>query len=199
MIDMIDDLKSFAQNALLETSGKDEGAGTPFRSSPSLVEPIPLRFHHFACLPLYIGRGYSPRFTEVCQDAICQVHRKVPVLIVDGWDRLCHAPCPNKLQGPCKLAYAVRDRDEAARDVLVHYLSHMQDWRYGATVHLDAALTEQLRSLYRCGPLQKTCARCPWHGLCRKTAECHFANARLFPFCHGRKPIYDTLGASCFA
>ncbi len=87
----------------------------------NLQDCMPVRGHHFLCLPGYKGNAYSPSHTETSWDRISLLLKRNPdkkVVVVTEKDALC-VGCPNDgIKGPACNKNFLRELDEKVRKFL---------------------------------------------------------------------------------
>lgn len=133
---------------------------------PKLVitEPVPLRAHHWLCLPGYEGKGYNQTHANNW-DFLSQLFTLRPetkVQVVKNEDTLC-LRCPNSKseKGTCIEKY-VKKLDDAVMNILK--LTEGGIYVYGEKL-------EQLRSILTSQKHAEICGDCEWRffGLCKDT------------------------------
>lgn len=75
---------------------------------------IKIRYHHFMCIPRFVGEGYNELFCANLQkikDAINSENFEM----VDGCDDVCKY-CPNNVDGKCKDEEKVQRYDALVRE-----------------------------------------------------------------------------------
>lgn len=146
-----------------------------------------LRPHHLLCLLTYVGKGYSPAFTDNLDQVVLRLAGGEALELVRGPDEICAAllrvgaaaasggdalPSP-----PHCVAPSVSARDEQA---LRSLNAHLPDpLRIGSRLVLDAALLQRLRGLFASGEIRQACVGCEWHGLCTAVAAGGYGGVRL--------------------
>jgi hypothetical protein len=146
-----------------------------------------LRPHHLLCLLTYVGKGYSPAFTDNLDQITLRLAGGEALELVPGPDDICAAllrcgdgadPIDAALPSPphC-LAPSVSRRDEQALRSLNAHLP--QPLHIGSRLVLDAALLQRLRGLFARGEIRQACLGCEWHGLCTAVAASGYVGVRL--------------------
>ncbi|MDU9005895.1 DUF1284 domain-containing protein [Sedimentitalea todarodis] len=128
---------------------------------------VRLRAHHLLCILTYVGRGYSPAFTENMNVIAGRIAAGESIEIVAGPDDIC-APRLDEADMHC-FDNGVYNRDlQAARDVsrILHTFVHP-----GAKLSLDTHSLRRLRVAFAQGQVRSACSNCQWGELCTAIAE----------------------------
>jgi uncharacterized protein len=145
------------------------------RRRSALVDPLTvrLRAHHLLCLMTYIGRGYTPAFTENYDGVVARLAAGEPIELVEGPDDIC-GPLLGIPNTHCHNA-SVLERDRLARLTVSEHLNRAD---LNGLVLGKSTLAE-LRTAFHAGSTRGACAGCEWSDLCDSVAEAGFAGARL--------------------
>lgn len=125
---------------------------------------VRLRAHHLLCILTYIGKGYSPAFTENMTVIAGRISAGESIEIVEGPDEIC-APRLAKANAHC-CDDSVYKRDlQAAKDVgrLLQVRVHT-----GAKLSLDKGSLKLLRSAFTQDQVRSACNDCQWGELCTR-------------------------------
>ena len=121
----------------------------------------------------YIGRGYTPAFTENYDSIVTRLGAGEAIELVDGPDDIC-GPLLGVANTHCHNA-SVRERDRLARLAVSKRLG-LDD--FDGLVLAKPTLAE-LRTAFRAGPTRAACTGCEWSTLCDSVADQSFAGVRL--------------------
>ena len=122
---------------------------------------VSLRPHHFLCLALFRGEGYSDGFTRNMEDVAASL--KAPAArarIAAGADDICKR-CPKNRGGACETEAKVARFDRAVARLCG--LSASAAGQELAWSDIQAAVFE---CILGAGKLDEVCADCSWHSLC---------------------------------
>jgi hypothetical protein len=134
---------------------------------------VRLRAHHLLCLMTYIGRGYTPAFTENYDGVVSRLAAGEPIELVEGPDDIC-GPLLGFPNTHCHNA-SVLERDRLAR---LSVSEHLNLADLNGLVLGQSTLAE-LRTAFRAGSTRSACTGCEWATLCDSVAEAGFADTRL--------------------
>jgi hypothetical protein len=134
---------------------------------------IRLRAHHLLCLTTYVGRGYTPAFTDNYDALVLRLMAGEPVELVEGPDDICQPLL--KEDAPHCHNESVIERDRLAAESLFPLLTRDAEGR----LILSAELVLELRTAFRGGDVRQACAGCEWSGLCDSVAGSGFDGVRL--------------------
>lgn len=136
---------------------------------------VQLRPHHLLCILTFIGRGYTPAFTENMKAIAARLAAGEEVEIISGPDDIC-APMLSEATQHCHSASVTARDQRAAID-----LGGLLGWvpLPGDRLVLHPELVENLREAFRAGSIRSGCADCTWDYLCRQIAAQDFAGAIL--------------------
>lgn len=121
----------------------------------------------------YIGRGYTPAFTENYDGIVARLATGEAIELVEGADDIC-GPLLGIANAHCHNA-SVMERDRLARLAVSERLG-LDD--LDGLVLAKSTLAE-LRTAFRAGSTRAACAGCDWSDLCDSVAGQSFAGARL--------------------
>ena len=121
----------------------------------------------------YIGRGYTPAFTENYDSIVTRLGAGEAIELVDGPDDIC-GPLLGVANTHCHNG-SVRERDRLARLAVSERLGVAD---LDGLVLAKPTLAE-LRTAFRAGSTRAACAGCEWSDLCDSVADQSFAGVRL--------------------
>jgi hypothetical protein len=121
----------------------------------------------------YIGRGYTPAFTENYDSIVTRLGAGEAIELVDGPDDIC-GPLLGVANTHCHNA-SVRERDRLARLAVSKRLG--LDNLDGLV--LAKPTLAELRTAFRAGSTRAACTGCEWSTLCDSVADQSFAGVRL--------------------
>ena len=121
----------------------------------------------------YIGRGYTPAFTENYDAIVVRLAAGEAIELVDGPDDIC-APLLGMADAHCHND-SVIERDRLAQLAVSEHLG-VDD--LDGLVLTKSPLSE-LRTAFRAGSTRVACAGCEWSDLCDSVAGQSFAGVRL--------------------
>jgi len=125
---------------------------------------VRLRAHHLLCILTYIGKGYSPAFTDNMTVIAGRISAGEDIEIVEGPDEIC-APRLAEANAHC-CDDSVHKRDlRAAKDVgrVLQVRVHT-----GAKLSLDTGSLKLLRSAFAQDQVRSACNDCQWGELCTR-------------------------------
>ena len=134
---------------------------------------IHLRAHHLLCILTYVGRGYSPAFTENYDRVIARLAAGEDIALVSGPDDVCQ-PLEAEPRAHCHNA-SVAWRDAQAEAALSPLLAGLEEGK----VRLGAPDIERLRAAFAAGDVRAACSGCDWSDLCDAVAGSGYAGVRL--------------------
>lgn len=137
---------------------------------------IRLRGHHLLCVLTYVGRGYSPAFTDNLDRVAARLGSGEEVLIVEGPDDVCVPMLEGEFHCP---GDSVRERDALALASISGLLG--RPLAPGELLVLDAATVSGLRSGFASGALRPACSGCDWADVCTAVAGDGYRGGRLHP------------------
>ena len=123
---------------------------------------VSLRAHHLLCILTYIGKGYSPAFTDNMTVIARRISAGENIEIVAGPDDIC-APRQAEANAHC-CDDSVQNRDlQAAEDVgrILQILVLP-----GAKLSLDKHSLKRLRAAFTQGQIRSACRDCQWGEIC---------------------------------
>ncbi|KIC45337.1 2Fe-2S ferredoxin [Ruegeria sp. ANG-S4] len=123
---------------------------------------VRLRAHHLLCILTYVGKGYSPAFTNNMTAIAGRISAGESIVIVEGPDDIC-APLLAEDNAHCRDEH-VHNRDlQAAKDVnrVLQVQTHA-----GAKIKLDKGSLLRLRTTFTQNQLRPACIGCKWGDLC---------------------------------
>ncbi|OJF98910.1 DUF1284 domain-containing protein [Pararhizobium antarcticum] len=128
---------------------------------------VRLRAHHLLCMLTFIGKGYTPEFTQNYRRIAARLSAGEPMHLVSGPDDIC-APLAGLADTHC-LRDSVTERDEkAARAVSLLLNRPVVD---GSVILPDADFLERMRQAFQTGEIRTGCAGCEWSPLCSDIAQ----------------------------
>jgi hypothetical protein len=136
---------------------------------------VALRPHHLLCLLTYVGRGYSPAFTENYDAIAARLVAGESVVLVAGPDDICQ-PLLGEAEPHCHRDSVVERDWLATRDVerlLGRPLS------LGVELALTPEWLRRMRDAFSRGETREACGGCEWHGLCTGIAGSGYAGVKL--------------------
>jgi hypothetical protein len=136
---------------------------------------IRLRAHHLLCMLTYIGRGYSPGFTDNYDRIADRLNTGEAIELVAGPDDIC-APLLCSEKPHCHNDSVLR-RDEHAATAIGDLLGRAMT--VGQRLWLTADLLAQLRAAFADHAITQACQGCQWSDLCRTVAKGGFEGARI--------------------
>lgn len=123
---------------------------------------VRLRAHHLLCILTYMGKGYSPAFTDNMTAIAGRISAGEGIKIVEGPDDIC-APLLAEDNVHCR-DERVHKRDlQAAKDVsrVLQVQTHS-----GAKLCLDKPSLLRLRTAFTQYQVRSACIDCEWGDLC---------------------------------
>ncbi len=136
---------------------------------------IRLRSHHLLCILTYVGKGYSPAFTDNMTQVAERLSSGEEVEIVEGPDAIC-APLLDHPTPHCSLK-RVTARDRLATQDLSAILGI--NCTVGSRLTLDQGVLRNLRRAFATSELRRACTGCEWFGLCSSIAGSGFESVVL--------------------
>lgn len=136
---------------------------------------VHLRPHHLLCILTYVGRGYSPAFTENMAGIITRIAAGEAIEILNGPDDIC-APQADNEGAHCDLESVIA-RDRAASDDVGKLLKILI--RPGTRLVLNEDTVRSLRRAFAAKSVRSACEGCEWTNLCSFVAAARFAGAQL--------------------
>jgi len=128
---------------------------------------VRLRAHHLLCMLTFIGKGYTPDFTQNYRRIASLLSAGEPIELVTGPDDIC-APLAGLADTHC-LQDSVTERDEKAALAVSQLLNRVIV--EGSVITPDADLLDRMRQAFRTGDIRAGCARCEWSPLCTDIAD----------------------------
>jgi len=123
---------------------------------------VRLRAHHLLCILTYIGKGYSPAFTDNMTVIAGRISAGETIEIVEGPDDIC-APRQAETNAHC-CDDSVQKRDlQAAQDVGRVLQILVRD---GAKLSLDKSSLKRLRAAFTQDKIRSACRDCQWGEIC---------------------------------
>ena len=139
--------------------------------------PLQLRGHHFLCMLTFVGKGYTPHFTENMKRVIADVSEGRPVRLKRGPDDICSGLLSSAC-GPfgrhCRYPW-VSLRDMIAAKAVSTVLKRDLEQPFSLT----AADLFVLRDEFTNGTIRKACRFCQWSSFCDEVADQGFENSLL--------------------
>jgi hypothetical protein len=123
----------------------------------------------------YVGRGYSPAFTENYDRVVARLAAGEDILIREGPDDICQ-PLLATIDPHC-LNGSVAARDIQAMFDFGRLLG--RPLRIGDIINLDATAVDKLRSAFVKGENRRACADCEWFDLCSAVSKAGYADVLL--------------------
>lgn len=133
---------------------------------------VRLRAHHLLCMLTFIGKGYTPEFTENYRRIAARLSDGEAIEVVTGPDDIC-APLAGLPEEHC-LQDSVIYRDEKAAIAVSQLLN--RPVVEGSVIMPDADMLERLRRAFRAGEIRAGCVDCEWSPLCTDVADKGFAD-----------------------
>ncbi|MFD1745589.1 DUF1284 domain-containing protein [Rhizobium helianthi] len=137
---------------------------------------IRLRPHHLLCMLTFVGKGYTPSFTQNYVVIIRRLGQGEDILLVDGPDDIC-APLLADIAIPHCHSDSVASRDTQALLDIACLLGVPH--RLGDFIRLNADLLRRLRTAFAMKQVRNACQGCEWAGLCDSVAHHDFQDALL--------------------
>ncbi len=128
---------------------------------------VRLRAHHLLCMLTFIGKGYTPEFTENYRRIAARLSAGETIELVTGPDDIC-APLAGLPEEHC-LQDSVTDRDERAAIAVSQLLNRPVVG--GSLITPDADILARLRHAFRAGDIRSGCTGCEWSPLCTDVAD----------------------------
>ena len=123
---------------------------------------VHLRPHHLLCILTYIGKGYSPAFTDNMTVIAGRISAGEMIEIVEGPDEIC-APRRTEIDAHC-CDDSVRNRDlKAAVDAGRVLQTPLHT---GARFSLDNYSLKRLRAAFTKDQVRSACKECQWSEIC---------------------------------
>ena len=124
----------------------------------SAADAIPLRPHHGLCIQHFVGKGYSPAFTENMARLISKLkeHPAQEILLCEGADILCGC-CPHNEDGICAGCEKVAGYDARCLSACGLQPGPLP-WKAFQRTVFDVIIAP--------GRLQEICMGCQWLTLC---------------------------------
>lgn len=127
---------------------------------------VRLRAHHLLCILTYVGKGYSPAFTDNMTVIAKRIAGGEAIEIVDGPDVIC-APRRAETNPHCRDG-SVQLRDLlAAQDIGTILEVSVQ---CGERLTLDKRSLKKLRAAFVRGEIRPACRHCRWDETCTAVA-----------------------------
>ena len=136
---------------------------------------VALRPHHLLCLLTYVGKGYSPAFTENYDAIALRLTQGEGVVLVAGPDDICQ-PLLGEAEPHCHRDSVV-ERDRLATRDLEALLG--RPLKAGAELSLPPHLLDRMREAFARGETREACLGCEWHSLCTGIAGAGFAGVKV--------------------
>ncbi|MDO9415786.1 DUF1284 domain-containing protein [Pararhizobium sp.] len=134
---------------------------------------VRLRPHHLLCMLTFVGKGYTPRFTENYKQIATRLSAGEDIVIITGPDDIC-TPMLDQPTAHCHLPGPL-DRDNSAAIAAAGILG--QPIVAGATIVPDAAMLATMRTAFADGSIRTGCYGCEWSSLCTSVAAGGFEGA----------------------
>jgi hypothetical protein len=131
---------------------------------------VRLRPHHLLCMLTFIGKGYTPAFTENYIRIATRLSAGEDILVVDGPDDIC-APMLGEVDNHC-LCDTVTERDRSASAAVEGLLGMSAG--AGQSILPDANFLRRMREAFSAGTIREGCVRCEWSPLCTGIAASGF-------------------------
>lgn len=127
------------------------------------MQEYSLRPHHGLCIAFFVGKGYSPDFTENMTAVISHLESENPMItLVNGSDIICRN-CPHCHNGICSSNEKVLEYDKAVSafcDLHTNDIIYWKDFR--KLIYEKIINTGHRRTI---------CGNCQWDSLCSFNAE----------------------------
>jgi hypothetical protein len=123
----------------------------------------------------YVGKGYTPAFTDNYDKVIARLVEGEDILIQEGPDEICQ-PLLSTVEPHC-LRDSVIERDAKARQDVGRMLRRSLE--PGDRVHLDGKMLDQLRAAFLNGRTRTACTGCEWFELCSTVSKTGYRDTRL--------------------
>lgn len=136
---------------------------------------VKLRAHHLLCMLTYVGKGYSPAFTDNYDKVVARLVAGEDILIQEGPDDICQ-PLLTASEPHC-LRDSVIERDTKAMHDVGHLLG--RSLRVGDVINLDARTVGKFRGAFAKGQTRRACIGCEWFDLCSVVSKADYQDARL--------------------
>ncbi len=136
---------------------------------------IRLRGHHLLCVLTYVGKGYTPGFTENYDRVAGRLAGGEEIVLVDGPDDIC-APLLDRDDAHCR-GTSVLQRDVDALVSVGALLERVL--APGSRITPDASYLAAMRMAFAGGEVRTACKGCEWSGLCDTVSASGFAGTRL--------------------
>jgi hypothetical protein len=143
---------------------------------------VTLRFrpHHFLCVLTYIGRGYSPAFTQNFDALIEHINSgNCLIELVDGPDDIC---APRLCDATDTTCHCHDTQVQTADKLALADLLKITKFKGLATerrLRLTKDLIRTLRIAYKNETIRTACSGCEWRDLCTGIAADDFKEAKL--------------------
>lgn len=140
---------------------------------------IKFRPHHFLCVLTYVGKGYSPAFTENFDTIIDTLNAGTHTLqMVSGPDDIC-APrlCDKNDACHCYDAQITQTDALALNDI--RQLTPFENIQIGDTITLTKNLIADMRKAYQNQSIRTACKDCEWFDICTEISQNNFNGAKL--------------------
>jgi len=132
-----------------------------------------LRAHHLLCILTYIGKGYSPAFTNNMTVIAGRISTGEMIQIVEGPDDIC-APRRAENDAHCR-DDSIHHRDrQAAKDVGQILTLQIGP---GTKLCLDTYALKRLRAAFTQHQIRSACISCQWENLCTSIATNGYSGA----------------------
>lgn len=123
---------------------------------------VRLRAHHLLCILTYVGKGYSPAFTDNMTVVAGRIAAGETIEIVEGPDDIC-VPRQAETNPHCR-DDSIHNRDlQAAQDVGKILKISV---RSGVKLSLDKHTLKRLRAAFTQNLVRSACHDCQWDEIC---------------------------------
>lgn len=122
------------------------------------MQEYSLRPHHGLCIAFFVGKGYSPDFTENMTAVIKHLESENPMItLVTGADMICRS-CPNCRIGVCISDKKILEYDKAVLAFCGLNSADILRWKdFRDLVH---------DKIIHAGFRRTICGNCQWDSLC---------------------------------
>lgn len=137
---------------------------------------VKLRGHHLLCMLTYIGRGYTPTYTENFNQIANRIRNGAGIYIVRGPDDICAPMLTDGQHFHC------HESSSGLRDVLaVQAVTKILERPVlpGLTLRLKLNDFTKMRRAFVDGSARAACNKCKWEDLCTDIAADQFQQTKL--------------------
>jgi hypothetical protein len=123
----------------------------------------------------YVGKGYTPAFTDNYDKIIARLAAGEDILIQEGPDDVCQPLLGEK--DPHCFWDSVVERDAKAAQAVGHLLG--RTIASGDVLTLDGEIVAGFRTAFRQGTTRAACTGCEWFDLCSAVSKAGYADTKL--------------------